>query len=161
MQLAIYSYTCKKGYNCKCFQLAKMFSFIHSQLARYISVCILSVAIQLLNDVFYFIDYILDSVEADLHNSTDMTTLLPYLIQHRLVTRGEELYLSSMLYCSVMKSQLLLGYLRHKGPGSLQMFLCCLNLAHEHIGHKDIAEKLKQTMQANGLDCNDFCYYCR
>ena len=34
--------------------------------------------------------------------------------------------------------------------------LCCLNLAHEHMGHKDIAEKLRQTMQANGIGCDDF-----
>ena len=88
-------------------------------------------------------------------------TLLPYLIQHHLVTHDEEYHLSGMVYSPVEKSQLLLGYLRQKGPGSLQMFLCCLNLVHEHRGHKDIAEKLKQRMQANGIDCNDFCDYCR
>ena len=90
-----------------------------------------------------------------------MTSLLPYLIQHDLVTRDEEYHLRCKLHSSVEKSQLLLSYLRHKGPGSLQMFLCCLNLAHEHMGHKDIAKKLKQKMQANDIDCNDFCDYCR
>ena len=55
-----------------------------------------------------------------------------------------------------------MGYLKHKGHGSLQKFLCCLNLAHDHMGHEDIAEKLKETMQASGIDCNDFCSdYCK
>ena len=111
--------------------------------------------------VFYFIDYILNSIAPDLCN-TNMATLLPYLLQHHLVTRDEEHHLSGMLYSSVVKSQMLLSYLRCKGCGSLQKFLCCLNLAHEHMGHKDIAEKLRQTMQANGIGCNDFCSdYCK
>ena len=50
-----------------------------------------------------------------------------------------------------------MSYLKHKGPESLQKFLCCLNLAHEHMGHKGIADKLKRAMQANGIYCDDFC----
>ena len=86
-----------------------------------------------------------------------MNTLLPYLQEHRLVTLDEEHHLSGTMHSSVVKSQLLLSYLKHKGCGGLQKFLCCLNLAHEHTGHEDIAEKLKEAMQTNGIDCNDFC----
>ena len=89
-----------------------------------------------------------------------METLLPYLQQHHLATRDEEYYLTTMLYSSVKKSQMLLGYLKHKGRESLQKFLCSLNLAHEHIAHKGIADKLKKAMQANGISCDDFCSDC-
>ena len=86
-----------------------------------------------------------------------MDTLLPYLEVHCLVTSDEEYHLKSEQHSPFKKSQMLKDYLRHKGPGSLQMFLCCLNLAHEHMGHKGIAEKLKEAMQASGIDCDDFC----
>ena len=36
---------------------------------------------------------------------------------------------------------MLLGYLKHKGDESLQMFLCSLNLEREHKGHKDLASR--------------------
>ena len=93
-----------------------------------------------------------------------MDTLLPYLQAHRLVTLNEEYHLSSTVHSPYEKSLMLMNYLKRKGRGSLQKFLCCLNLAYAHMGHKDIAEKLKQTMQDNGIDCNDFCSgsdYCK
>ena len=89
-----------------------------------------------------------------------MESLLPYLQQHHLVTRPEEYYLTSALHSLALKSQTLLSYLKHKGRESLQKFLCSLNLAHEHIGHKIIADGLKKAMQANGIDCDDFCSDC-
>ena len=45
----------------------------------------------------------------------------------------------------------------HKGDGSLQMFLSGLNSAHEHKGHKELADKLKKHMQTTGIYCTDFC----
>ena len=113
------------------------------------------------NDVFLFIDYrnIFNSIAPDLLD-VNMMTLLPYLQKHHLVTRDEEHRLTSMLYSSVVKSQMFLGYLQHKGRESLQKFLCSLNLARDHIGHERIADKLKLTMQANGIDCDDFCSDC-
>ena len=86
-----------------------------------------------------------------------MVSLFPYLRQHHLVTRDEEHHLSIEGHSDVKKAQLLLGYLKTKGDESLQKILCCLNLAHEHSGHKDIAVKLKQKMEANNIKCADFC----
>ena len=83
--------------------------------------------------------------------------MLPYLQQHNLVTDDEQDNLNNMMYTLGKKSQLLLSYLKSKGHESLQMFLCSLNLAHEHRGHKGIAKKLKEKMQANGIECEDFC----
>ena len=91
-----------------------------------------------------------------------MESLLPYLQGHHLVTGDEEYHLTSTLHSSAFKSQMLLSYLKHKGRESLQKFLCSLNLANEHIGHKIIADRLKKAMQANGIDCDDFCSdYCK
>ena len=53
----------------------------------------------------------------------------------------------------------LVRILKRKGSGTLQKLLCCLNLACEHTGHKEIAEKLKQEMEAKGIDFDDYCSY--
>ena len=89
-----------------------------------------------------------------------MDTLLPYLQQHFLVTRDEEEHLSSMMHSSREKARMLLSYLKSKGDDSLQKVLCCLNLAHEHIGHKTVADRLKQVMESIGLKCAGFCSNC-
>ena len=91
-----------------------------------------------------------------------MNSLLPYLLQHRLATRDEQYHLNNNNLSFDARSQMLLRYLSCKGHGSLQKFLCCLNLEHDHIAHEGIADKLKQTMQANGIYCDDFCSdYCK
>ena len=100
---------------------------------------------------------ILNSIAANLTALVNLEALLPYLQQHDLLTDKEESYLCNMLYSSTERAQILLSYLRHKGDGSLQMFLCSLNLAHEHKGHKELAEKLKRHMQTTGIYCTDFC----
>jgi len=61
------------------------------------------------------------------------------------------------MYSPGQKAQILISYLKQKGVESLQKLLCSLNLAHEHNGHKGIADKLKQKMRSNGFDCNNFC----
>ena len=71
--------------------------------------------------------------------NVNIVSLLPYLQQHNLVTRDEEHYLITDMHSDVKKAQMLLGYLKRKGNESLQKILCCLNLAHDHSGHKDIA----------------------
>lgn len=86
-----------------------------------------------------------------------MDTLLPFLLKHHLLTHNEEYHLTNIIYSSSQKAQKLLNYLKTKGDGSLQKFLCCLNLAYEHIAHKEIVDKLKQKMQSNSFDCTDFC----
>ena len=110
------------------------------------------------NNVFLSIDYrdILDSIAPDVFD-VSMESLLPFLQSHHLVTQNEQQHLSSTTYIPNDRSQKLLSYMKCKGDESLQKFLCCLNLAHEHTGHKGIADKLKQNLKANGIDCNDFC----
>ena len=76
----------------------------------------------------------------------NLEALFPYLQQHNLLTDVEESYLSSWLYSSKKRAEMLLSYLKHKGDGSLQMFLCSLTLASEHKGHKELADKLKSHM---------------
>ena len=100
---------------------------------------------------------VLNSIASDLKTLVNVDALLPYLQQHQLVTVVEESYLSNMLYSSSIRAQMLLGYLKYKGDGSLQMFLCSLNLAHEHKGHKELADKLKRHMQIAGIYHTDFC----
>ena len=96
-------------------------------------------------------------IAPDFRTNVNIVTLLPYLQQHDLVTSDEEHHLCTEVHSDVKKAQLLLDYLKRKGDGSLQMILCCLNLADGHSGHKDIAVKLKQIMEANNIKCADFC----
>ena len=105
-----------------------------------------------------FIDYgdILDSIAPALKN-VNIVSLFPYLQSHHLVTEDEQYNLSNTIYTPTQKSGMLLKYLKHKGNGSLQKFLCCLNLAHEHTGHKDIADKLEQKLKDSDIECSDFC----
>ena len=104
------------------------------------------------------IDYrdILDSISPDL-NDVNMEILLPYLQSHHLVTQDDQYHLSSAMYSPHKKSQMLLNCLKHNGNHNLHKFLCCLNLAHEHSGHKGIADKLKQKLKVNDVDCHDVC----
>ena len=104
-------------------------------------------------------DYVivLNSLAADVVTNVNIDVLLPYLQKHHLLTGEEEHHLSNRMYSSVERAQLLLNYLKQKGDRSLQKFLCSLNLANEHVGHKWIADKLDQTMRANGINCNKFC----
>ena len=103
---------------------------------------------------------VLNSIAPDLKTLVDVEALLPYLLQHQLVTVDEEFYLRNVLYSSSTRAQMLLGYLKHKGDGSLQLFLCSLNLAHEHKGHRELADKLKRQLQATGISYADFCPAC-
>ena len=100
---------------------------------------------------------ILNSIAPYVTSLVNLEALVPYLQKHQLLTDEEESYLSNMLYSSITRAQMLLRYLKHKGDGSLQMFLCSLNLAQEHKGHKELAEKLTKHMQTTGIHCTDFC----
>ena len=100
---------------------------------------------------------ILNLIAPNLISLVNLEVLLPYLQQHQLITDDEESYLSNMLYSSRARAQMLLRYLKHKGDGSLQLLLCCLHLAYEHKGHKELAVKLKRQMQTTGIYCTDFC----
>ena len=88
-----------------------------------------------------------------------MESLLPFLQQHRLITRDEIHHLTLVFYSSGVKAQKLLDYLKTKGADTLQRVLCSLKSADEHTGHKEVADKLKQLMQNYSIDC-DSCPYC-
>ena len=100
---------------------------------------------------------VLNSIAPDFTALVNMESLLPFLQKHNLVTGNEEHHLMNMNYSSTEKAQMLLGYLKHKGDGCLQNFLCCLNSADEHMGHKELAEKLKKIMQSSGIHCGNLC----
>ena len=86
--------------------------------------------------------------------------MLPYLLKHELLTSDEENDISNKLRTSNENAQKLVRILRRKGSETLQKLLCCLNLACEHTGHKEIAEKLKQEMEAKDIiDFDDYCSY--
>ena len=94
---------------------------------------------------------IINSLALCVTSLVNLGALVPYLQKRQLLTNEEESYLSNMLYSSNTRAQMLLRYLKHKGDGSLLMFSCSLNLAQEHKGHKELAEKLKRQTQITGI----------
>ena len=100
---------------------------------------------------------VLNSIAPDFTVLVNMESLVPFLQKHHLLTSNEEYDLLNIIYSPNKRAQMLLGFLKHKGDGCLQKFLCCLNSADEHTGHKELAEKLKGTMQSNDIDCGNFC----
>ena len=100
---------------------------------------------------------ILNLIAPDVTALVNMEVLLPFLQQHHLVTVDEGSYLNNFMYSTRDKAQWLLSCIKHKGVGSLQLLLCCLHLADEHTGHKELAENLKKHMQTTGINCTDFC----
>ena len=106
--------------------------------------------------LYHLIGY-LDSIAPEFVALVNVNELLPYLLQHQLLNRNEKEHLVQLIHTSMEKAQMLLDYLQRKRADSLQKFLCCLNLAREHIGHKEVADKLKQLMEANGINCTNFC----
>ena len=100
---------------------------------------------------------VLNLIAPDFTVLINMESLLPFLQKHNLVTSNEDYHLRNIIYSPTERAQKLLGYLQHKGDGCLQKFLCCLNSADEHTGHKDLAEKLKRIMQSSSIDCGNFC----
>lgn len=103
---------------------------------------------------------ILNSISPNFTKHVKIDTLLPYLLKHELLTSDEESDISNKFHTTTDNALKLVRILRRKGSGTLQKLLCCLNLACEHTGHKEIAEKLKQEMEAKGItDCDKFCSY--
>ena len=100
---------------------------------------------------------IFNSIAPDFVVLIHIETLFPFLQKHNLVSKVEEYYSMNIIYSPTERARMLLGYLKRKGDECLQKVLCCLNLADKHIGHKELAEKLKRIMQSSGIDCDNFC----
>ena len=85
---------------------------------------------------------------------------MPFLRKHGLVTNNEYFHLTHPSTAPSEGAQHLLQYLKSKGEGTLQRFLCCLNSATEHAGHKDTATELTELLKRyHGLQIQ-FCSLC-
>lgn len=115
---------------------------------------------------------IIDLIATDLTADVNVDTLLPHLYFHQLVNHDQKFHLGHIRYSTTKKALLLLLLLycklnredpakQMKQDEYLQKFICCLNLTHQHKGHKEIADKLKHTIHTYNIGCDDFCsHYC-
>ena len=114
---------------------------------------------------------IVDLIAPDITADVNVDTLLPHLYFHQLINCDQNFHLGHMRHSTAIKALMLLLLLyyklnrgccaKEKQNEYLQKFVCCLNLAHEHKGHKEIADKLKHTMLTYGIGCDSFCsHYC-
>lgn len=104
---------------------------------------------------------ILDQLAPTVSSSINLKELMPFLQKHGLVTNDENYRLTSAAIAPREATQLLLRTLKSKGDGTLQKFLCSLNSATQHSGHKDIAIKLTELINRyhQGFQVQ-FCSLC-
>lgn len=90
----------------------------------------------------------------------NVETLVPLLLSHQLLTNDEAYVCLLELTPPTQRAQKLLQYLRSKGKGVLRMLLCCLKKETTHLGHKDVADKLIQSIRCHGIDSDLICPIC-
>lgn len=101
---------------------------------------------------------ILDQLAPSVSSSINLNVLMPFLLKHGLVTNDESHHLTCPTTAPSEKALQLLHYLKYKGDGTLQKFLCSLNSETQHSGHKGIVIKLTQLL--NKHHQNQFCSLC-
>ena len=91
---------------------------------------------------------ILDCLAPIVSSSINLNQLMPFLQKHGLVTSDESYHLTSTSIAPGEAAQQFLRILKSKGDGMIQKFLCSLNSEKQHLGHKDIATKLTELINA-------------
>ena len=74
----------------------------------------------------------------------DLTSLMPHLSQHRLLTRNEQERLNNRQLCKdeTSRANALVEIILRKGDVGLQCFLDALQEEQEHMGHVELYQKL-------------------
>ena len=85
---------------------------------------------------------------------------MPLLQKHGLITKDEYYHLTNVTTAPSEGAQKLLHYLKYKGEGTLQKFLCSLNSETEHAGHKDIANELTDLLSRYHGVQMQYCSHC-
>jgi len=104
---------------------------------------------------------ILNHIAVDFTKLIDVDTLLPYLLKHQMLTDEEVDSCRSSLTNQTEKTKKLLQLLKQKGKKSLQKLLCCLTNETTHLGHRNVATKLKDAMKLFNFNGKLVCPVCK
>ena len=98
--------------------------------------------------VFCFIDYrtLLQKHQPQIMGLLDLSSLLPYLDYHGLLTTEELEFLSSDRHEHQKRVRKLLEYMEQKGPEGYQQFLQAIGEETTHIGHRQLFEWLTKKL---------------
>ena len=73
----------------------------------------------------------------------DLTTLVPVLNRHHLLTQSENYDLLNRLISPIERANALVyTMLPSKGPEAFVLFIKCLQEEKEHVGHQELAKQL-------------------
>ena len=107
------------------------------------------------------IEKILNHITPVFMSSIKLDALMPFLLEHKLLTDAE---LKESILCilsTVQKTENILQCFRNKGHGMLQKFLCCLNQESTHLKHADIATELRDKMKDYDFVYQEICLECK
>ncbi|XP_065885359.1 uncharacterized protein [Dysidea avara] len=104
---------------------------------------------------------ILNHINPEFTVLINLDILSPILLKHHLLTDDETFICQAPFFPQGQKAQCLLLYLQRKGDKALHKLLCCLNMETTHLGHKDLAAKLKDAMELHNFEDEMVCSACK
>lgn len=87
---------------------------------------------------------VLYQLNPDLNKYINMSSLIPYMNKHKVLTKNERFYLNDITKSPSDKVTYLLSYLEGKGPATMNGFLRALREEKEHSGHAVLCSLLVQ-----------------
>ena len=87
---------------------------------------------------------VLYQLNPQLNKYINMSSLVPYMNQYKVLTKNERFYLNDTMRSPSDKVTYLLSYLEGKGPATVNGFLKALREEKEHSGHAVLCSLLVQ-----------------
>ena len=87
---------------------------------------------------------VLYQLNPELNQYINMSSLIPYMNKHKILTRKERFYLNDDSICPSDKVTYLLSYLEGKDLGTVNNFVKALKEENEHSGHALLCSMLIQ-----------------
>ena len=87
---------------------------------------------------------LLYQLNPELNDYINMSSLIPYMNKHKVLTRKERFYLNDASKCPSDKVTYLLSYLEGKDPDTVNGFVKALKEEKEHSGHALLCSLLVQ-----------------
>ena len=83
------------------------------------------------------VDYqlVLKELDTEIRDHIDITSLLPYLMKHQLLSSTDQFVLSNDMLTPSDRAERLLMSIKVKGQEGYDRFVACLQEEQEHLGH--------------------------
>lgn len=83
------------------------------------------------------VDYqlVLKELDTEIRDHVDITSLLPYLMKHQLLSMNDQYVFSNDMLTPSDRAERLLMSIKLKGQEGYDKFVACLEEEQEHMGH--------------------------